>query len=168
MKPLPGRKLSRRSFFSQVTSGVAASGFLAVVGLADLAEAQEGRGQTEATPRWTGRTDKDSGPRADRPNFGLTGPRTSNSVDGDSGNNRDASVPTRSGRSGRRTGITDTDAGPRADPARHGRSGLTDHDPGDEAGYGRNGPCPRGYTRVVDADRGRGSDPIGPCSPRQP
>ena len=94
----PTRKLNRRSFFVAVAGTVATAGLVGVLG-PEEARAQTGcsdsdRGQYgdpggngrrcgSGRPR-TGITDRDSGPRADQPNYGR-GVRQRACTDSDSG-----------------------------------------------------------------------------------
>ncbi len=79
----PSRKPSRRSFLNQVLGGAAAGGALALFA---------GRAKAQNT-RYSGVTDTDTGPNADRPGYGV----------------------------GTRNNYTDQDTGPNADPQFHGR-----------------------------------------------
>ena len=140
----------------------------------------------------TGRTDSDAGPEADRSGYGRTGHSDSDPGDPagygrthvsdsdptdwpdygrgtplrdtDIGASSDAPSSPRPRRRPR-TEVTDTDNGPGADPAGYGRTGLTDQDPADRPDYGqgpRTGPCPPGFSRIVDADAGPQNDHY-PC-----
>jgi hypothetical protein len=95
------RKLSRRSFLTQVAGGAAIGGG-AMIALAQSAAAQRSV------------TDRDNGPITD-PGGNGRGRRIARCTDNDSGTNSD-----RAG-SGRGNGRTDRDAGARADPAGCGR-----------------------------------------------
>ena len=60
----------------------------------------------------------------------------------------------------RPTGRSDSDSGSYADRGGYGRTGMTDSDPYDRAGYGSD-PAGRGYSGRTDSDSGSNRDRAG-------
>ncbi len=173
----PSRKLSRRSFFSQVAGGVIAGGG-ALAAMTGKARAQV----TDSDPRdvpgagtGTGITDTDTGAIRDPIGRGRGSrpPPRSGCSDNDAGDptgngRRCRQYPNDASDDGadappRRTGLTDSDRGsPNADMEGFGRgnattrppSGYTDSDPTDPSGNGRRYEGGPAYTGNTDADPG--------------
>ena len=138
----PSRKLNRRSFLAQVAGGAVGAGALGLI-----------HGEAWAYQVYTGVTDRDEGALRDGSGYGRGGTRPQSGGQPEAGG-----APLQ-----QPTGITDSDTGSNSDNAGYGRGGqqaISDNDPTDPAGQGRNvrNRAQPPQTGVTDGDP---TDPVG-------